>query len=110
MVSAQTGQPEPVPGVTVLLLGSTLGASTNAQGHYALTVPLAERADTIRLGFSAIGFVTQHVQLPLPPTGVVEQNVQLALDAREVQAFYVRTPSLMGRMMWHVRHWLRLGA
>jgi hypothetical protein len=110
MVSAQTGQPEPVPGVTVVLLGSTLGVSTDEQGHYALTVPLAERADTLRLGFSAIGFVAQHVPLPLPPMGVVEQNVQLALDAREAQAFYVRRPSLLGRVMWRVRHWFRLGA
>jgi hypothetical protein len=105
MISAQTGKPEPVPGVTVLLLGSTLGASTDAQGHYTLTVPLAERADTLRLGFSAIGFVTQHVPLPLTPTGVVEQNAQLAFDARDIQAFYVRKPSLLARVKWRFQRW-----
>ncbi|TDN38668.1 carboxypeptidase-like regulatory domain-containing protein [Hymenobacter sp. UV11] len=105
MVSAQTGKPEPVPGVTVLLLGSTLGTSTDMQGHYALTVPIAERADTVRLGFSALGFVTQHVPLPLTPTGVVEQNAQLVLDAREVQAFYVRKPSLLTRVQWRFQRW-----
>jgi hypothetical protein len=104
-VSARTGQPEPVPGVTVLLLGSILGASTDAQGHYALTVPSADRADTIRLGFSAVGFVTQHVPLPLTPTGVVEQNAQLVLDAQAEQAFYVRKPSLLTRLKWCFQRW-----
>jgi hypothetical protein len=104
-VSAQTGQPEPVPGVTVLLLGSILGASTDAQGHYALTVPTADRVDTIRLGFSAVGFVTQHVPLLLTPAGVVEQNAQLVLDAREEQAFYVRKPSLLTRVKWRFQRW-----
>jgi hypothetical protein len=97
MVSARTGKPEPVPGVTVLLLGSTLGTSTDAQGHYALTVPTAGRADTLRLGFSAIGFVRQHVPLPHPSSGVVERNAQLVLDARDIQAFYVRKPSVLAR-------------
>jgi hypothetical protein len=106
MVSVQTGKLEPVPGVTVLLLGSTLGASTDEQGHYALTVPPAGRADTLRLGFSAIGFVTQHVPLPPTPTGVVEQNAQLVLDAREVQAFYVRKPSLLTRVKWRFQRWV----
>lgn len=105
-VSAQTGKPEPVPGVTVLLLGSTLGVSTDAQGHYTLTVPLAKRADTLQLGFSAIGFVSQHVPLPLTPTGVVEQNAQLAPDARDMQVFYVRTPSLLARVKWRFQRWL----
>jgi hypothetical protein len=105
-VSARTGQPEPVPGVTVLLLGSTLGVSTDAQGHYALTVPPADRTDTIRLGFSAIGFVTQHVALPLTPTGVVERNAQLVRDAREEQAFYVRQPSLLTRVKWRLQRWV----
>jgi hypothetical protein len=105
MVSAQTGQSEPVPGVTVLLLGSTLGASTDRQGHYALTVPTAERTDTLRLGFSAIGFVTQHVPLPYPSSGVVEHNTQLVLNAREIQAFYVRKPSLLMRVKWRFQRW-----
>jgi hypothetical protein len=105
MVSARTGQPEPVPGVTVLLLGTTLGASTDMQGHYALTVPTAERADTLQLGFSAIGFVTQHVPLPLPAAGVVEHNAQLVLDARDIQAFYVRKPSLLARVRWRLQRW-----
>lgn len=106
MVSAQTGEPEPVPGVTVLLLGSTLGASTDRQGHYTLTVPLTDRADTIQLGFSAIGFVTQHLPLPLPTSGVVEYHTQLVVDARAEQAFYVRKPSLLARVKWRVQRWV----
>jgi hypothetical protein len=105
MRSAQTGQPEPVPGVTVLLLGSTLGASTDAQGHYVLRVPPAERTDTLRLGFSAIGFVSQHVPLPVPSSGVVEHNAQLVVDARDIQAFYVRKPSLLARVRWRLQRW-----
>lgn len=101
-VSAQTGQVEPVPGVTVLLLGSTLVVSTDMQGRYELTVPAA---DTVHLGFSSIGFVTQQVPLPLPPTGVVEQHVQLAPDAHELQTFYVRKPSLLTRVKWRFQRW-----
>ncbi|WP_262490225.1 vWA domain-containing protein [Hymenobacter coccineus] len=46
----------PLPGATVLIKGTTRGASTDAQGHYLLLVPRATRATLV---FSSVGYVTQ---------------------------------------------------
>ena len=46
---------EPLPGVTVLLKGTTIGATTGVDGTYSISVP--EQAGT--LVFSFIGFTTQ---------------------------------------------------
>ena len=51
---------EGLPGVTVLLKGTTIGVSTNADGSFVLQVP----PDGLRtLAFSSIGYVTQEVEL-----------------------------------------------
>src|SRR5437868_2652613 len=52
-VSSATG--DPLPGVTVLLKGTSTGATTAPNGEYTLAVP--ETAGTIV--FSFIGFATQ---------------------------------------------------
>ena len=46
----------PLPGVTVLVKGTTRGASTAADGRYALWVPNAGAATLV---FSSIGYLTQ---------------------------------------------------
>ena len=50
---------QPLPGVTVLVKGSTIGASTAANGTYQLSVPKASKL----LIFNAIGYVSQEVKL-----------------------------------------------
>ncbi len=50
---------EGLPGVTVLLKGTTTGISTNADGRYSLNVP--ETGGT--LVFSSIGMVTQEIAI-----------------------------------------------
>ncbi|UYZ62398.1 SusC/RagA family TonB-linked outer membrane protein [Hymenobacter weizhouensis] len=45
-----------IPGVTVLVKGTTTGVSTNADGTFSLTVP-----DNATLVFSGVGFVSQEV-------------------------------------------------
>jgi TonB-linked SusC/RagA family outer membrane protein len=50
---------EGLPGVTVLLKGTTTGISTNASGRYSLNVP--ESGGT--LVFSSVGMVTQEIAL-----------------------------------------------
>ncbi|GAB4032167.1 SusC/RagA family TonB-linked outer membrane protein [Spirosoma gilvum] len=47
-----------LPGVSVVLKGTTQGTTTDADGKYTLRVP--DRAD-VRLNFSFIGYVTQEV-------------------------------------------------
>lgn len=50
---------EPLPGVTVLVKGTTIGTATNVDGSFALTVP--DRNAT--LVFSYVGYVAQEVAL-----------------------------------------------
>jgi hypothetical protein len=104
-ISARTGQPEPLPGTTVLLVGTTLGTVTDAQGHYTLTIAAPRQGEAATLGFSYLGFVAQ--RLPLAPTSpdVVEQNVQLVLDSVNITTFSVRRPSLRERLTWRFKRW-----
>jgi len=50
---------QPLPGVTIKISGTTVGALTNAEGVYSLTVP----ADVKTLTFSYVGFETQVVTI-----------------------------------------------
>jgi TonB-dependent SusC/RagA subfamily outer membrane receptor len=50
----------PIPGVNVIVKGSTLGTITDIDGHYKLTIP---NSKTIRLVFSFIGLATEEVQV-----------------------------------------------
>nr|GFD09877.1 hypothetical protein [Tanacetum cinerariifolium] len=47
---------DPLPGVTVLVKGTTLGISTGADGTFALAIP--GEAPTVQLGFHYIGYNT----------------------------------------------------
>jgi len=68
--SVATG--ETLPGVTVVVKGTTTGASTDIEGKYSLTAP-----STATLVFSFVGMETQEVQLQ----GRTEINVALAPQA-----------------------------
>lgn len=48
----------PIPGVTVLVRGTTIGTATSLDGRYALTAP-----DGATLIFSFIGYVTQEISI-----------------------------------------------
>ena len=54
-VTDETGLP--VPGVTVLIKGTTIGTATDINGHYTIMVPNSENV----LVFSSLGFATQEV-------------------------------------------------
>ena len=49
---------EPLPGVSILLSGTSTGTTTNLDGYYSINVP----ADAI-LQFSYIGYITQEVEV-----------------------------------------------
>ncbi|HAZ24174.1 MAG TPA: hypothetical protein DCY95_05590, partial [Algoriphagus sp.] len=57
VVSASDGQP--IPGVSVLVKGSTVGTSTDLDGRYSLTIP--PRAGSLL--FSFVGFQSQEVPI-----------------------------------------------
>ncbi|MGV3586154.1 MAG: SusC/RagA family TonB-linked outer membrane protein, partial [Adhaeribacter sp.] len=78
-VTSPTG--DPLPGVTVLLKGTSTGATTSPDGSYSLSVP--ETAGT--LVFSFIGYATQEKNFSGPGT----VNVTLAEDAKALQEIVV---------------------
>ncbi|MBO0358713.1 SusC/RagA family TonB-linked outer membrane protein [Hymenobacter sp. BT186] len=74
VTDAATGQG--LPGVTVLVKGTSIGASTNADGGYSLSVP----ASATTLTFSFIGYT--NVERPIGDASTV--NVGLATDAKQL--------------------------
>lgn len=57
VISADDGLP--LPGVTVLIKGSTKGTQTDANGHYSIQVETGDR-----LTFSFLGYKTEELKLP----------------------------------------------
>ncbi|NVO85088.1 SusC/RagA family TonB-linked outer membrane protein [Hymenobacter terrestris] len=70
-----------IPGVTVLLKGSTTGVSTNSDGSFTLTVP----ATGGTLVFSSIGFVS--VERPIGTESQV--NIGLSSDSKQLSEVVV---------------------
>ena len=71
---------EPLPGVTILVKGTTTGSATDANGNYSLVVPKLG----VQLIFSFIGMETQEITATKEVTNVVmkmdvnEMNVRLS--------------------------------
>ena len=79
----EQGTGQPIPGVTVLVKGTTNGVSTDANGRYSLLVLNAPPA---KLVFSSVGYKT--VERAVGPARVVD--VTLTADARELSEVVVR--------------------
>ncbi|MBF9255124.1 SusC/RagA family TonB-linked outer membrane protein [Pontibacter sp. 172403-2] len=73
----------PLPGVTVVLKGTSLGVSTNADGAYELTIPDGQENGT--LVFSYIGYKDQEV--PIGNKTVID--VSLSTDAEALEEVVV---------------------
>ncbi|HEY9047747.1 MAG TPA: SusC/RagA family TonB-linked outer membrane protein, partial [Ohtaekwangia sp.] len=72
VVREETG--EPLPGVSVLVKGSSIGTTTDANGEFSLNVPSGESI----LVFSFIGFTTQEVAV----NNQTSLNVTLLADTQ----------------------------
>jgi TonB-dependent SusC/RagA subfamily outer membrane receptor len=70
-----------LPGVTVLLKGTTTGVSTNADGNFSLGVP----ASGGTLTFSSIGFITQ--EQPIGNSAVI--SVAMVTDMKQLNEVVV---------------------
>jgi len=70
VTDAESG--EPIPGTTVIVVGTTIGTTTNVEGMYSVRAPAAY--NTLR--FSFIGYKTQKVDIG----DRVEINIQLQRD------------------------------
>lgn len=66
----------PLAGVSVLVKGTTTGATTDAEGNYRLAVPA-----NARVGFSYIGFLSQEINVGNRST----LNVTLQEDTRQLE-------------------------
>lgn len=73
----------PLPGVTVLVKGTSLGTSTNADGSFTLSLPDEQNNGT--LVFSFIGFATQEI----PISGQRVIDVTMATDAKALEEVVV---------------------
>ncbi|HTI58923.1 TonB-dependent receptor [Mucilaginibacter sp.] len=71
----------PLPGVTVIIKGSSRGVATDQKGSFSIVVPDAGA----KLVFSMTGYLTQEVTVPAD--GVV--NVQLVVDAKSLNEVVV---------------------
>jgi TonB-linked SusC/RagA family outer membrane protein len=72
-----------LPGVTVVLKGTTVGTSTNVDGGYTLTIPDGQESGT--LVFSFIGYVTKEVSVG----NQAAVNVQLMPDTKALEEVVV---------------------
>ena len=71
----------PLPGVTVLVKGTKLGTSTDANGNFKLSLP---KMDHIVLIFSFIGMETQEIAVKDPKNPVKVVLVETAENLKEV--------------------------
>ncbi|WP_242917930.1 SusC/RagA family TonB-linked outer membrane protein [Pontibacter liquoris] len=72
-----------LPGVTVLLKGTTIGTATDMNGSYALSIPDGQQNPTLVISF--IGYQTQ--EIPVGSQTVV--NVQMQPDIKALQEVVV---------------------
>jgi TonB-dependent starch-binding outer membrane protein SusC len=76
-------QGEGLPGVSIVLKGTTLGTATDSDGNYRLEVPEGQEGGT--LVFSFIGYVTEEVKLGTKTT----INVSLLADIKSLSEVVV---------------------
>ncbi|MBC8083820.1 MAG: TonB-dependent receptor [Hymenobacter sp.] len=72
---------EPLPGVTVVVKGTTIGAGTNADGSFLLSVPNG----TGTLVFSFVGYLTEEILID----GKTTINVSLRADNKALEEVVV---------------------
>ncbi len=78
VTSADDGSP--LPGVSVIVKGTTTGTATDVNGNYALTVPA-----NATLEFSSVGFITQEMAV----AGRTTIDAQMAVSLLEVDEVVV---------------------
>lgn len=79
VVDAETD--EPLPGVNVVVQGTTIGATTSASGNYTVTAPSADAT----LVYSFVGYETQEI----PINGRTTINVELATSSELLEELIV---------------------
>ncbi len=83
---------EPMPGVTVVLKGSTIGGATDVDGKFGFEIPLAENME---LEFSFVGFEKKTIKLQLKdnkiaPLRIVMKEETVSLHEVVVTGMFTR--------------------
>jgi len=81
---------EPLPGVSVKIIGHNGGTATDVDGRYTLQV---SPGVSYELEFSAIGYVTKKVHDIFISQGLEEMNIVLETAAKSIEAVVVRSTS-----------------
>jgi hypothetical protein len=81
---------EPLPGATVMVQGTTIGAVTDIDGNYRITIP--QQAEYLE--FSYIGFDSQTLPIQGNTMHVVLQPAQMQLDEVVVMGYGVEERAL----------------
>ena len=78
-VVTEAGTNDPIPGVTVVVKGTTIGTITMVNGTYSLSVP----EETKALQYSFIGYITQNI----PINGKSVINVSMETKSTDINEF-----------------------
>ncbi|MGY3090695.1 hypothetical protein ACVWYF_003756 [Hymenobacter sp. UYAg731] len=90
---------ETIPGVTVLIKGTTTGTSTDADGRFVLPVPEASLNKDITLVFSSVGFVTEERMVRF---GSTSQLIAMQLNTQVLGVMEMYMP-VLPPAPWHPR-------
>ena len=91
----------------MLLAGTQVGASTDAEGRYMLVLP-ADRAlpEAARIQFMSIGLTTAEWPLPSQGDGPLQHDALLRINPNSsLSVFWVRQPTLLERVKWTLKRW-----
>lgn len=85
---------EPIPGVAVIIKGTSVGTITDMDGHFEL--PSSPNSDTSNVVLSFIGYETQEIPLANQAVNTIQmQPSMLALDEVVVTGYGVQKKSLI---------------
>lgn len=111
LFAPEKGKPEPVPFATVLLAGTQVGVSTDAQGHYELLLPEASALPAgAKIQVFNLGMKTDEWPLPTSGSDPLQHDVRLVPDPNasvNTTVFSVRRPSLPERVKWSLQRLFR---
>jgi CarboxypepD_reg-like domain len=109
MFVSNKGKSGPLPFATVLVAGTQVGVSTDAQGRYELTLPDEKSLpEAARIQISSVGLTTAEWPLPPQSDGPLRHDALLHVNPdSNIITFSVRRPTLPERAVWAVKRLFR---
>ena len=85
---------EPLTGITIKIVGTDLGTSTNLEGRFSLNLSSAKKYE---LQFSGVGHETKIVEVEAQNGQYEELNIVLSVKTKEEQSVVVTTKTTSAR-------------